>query len=151
MPPAARITDKTVHPLPPSGLAPGPGCLTVLIGGLPAWRGINPAALGPLMAVKTSTDAAVAAATGPALPVAQAAQLTAMTTAISAAASMGGVDIHACLTPAPPHGPGIVIKPSMTVMIGNLGAARMGDDILEALSPVPNKILMGCPTVIIGG
>lgn len=151
MPPAARVTDKTVHPLPPTGLAPGPGCPTVMIGGLPAWRGINPAALGPLMIAKIASDTAVAAATGPALPVAQAAALTAMTTAISAAASMGGADIHACLTPAPPHGPGIVITPSMTVMIGNLGAARVGDKILEALSPAPNAIAMGCPTVMIGG
>jgi uncharacterized Zn-binding protein involved in type VI secretion len=33
--PAARITDSTSHGTP---LVPGPGCLTVLIGGLPAWR-----------------------------------------------------------------------------------------------------------------
>jgi uncharacterized Zn-binding protein involved in type VI secretion len=33
--PAARITDRTSHGTP---LAPGPGCPTVLIGGLPAWR-----------------------------------------------------------------------------------------------------------------
>ena len=33
--PAARITDSTSHGTP---LAPGPGCPTVLIGGLPAWR-----------------------------------------------------------------------------------------------------------------
>jgi uncharacterized Zn-binding protein involved in type VI secretion len=29
-------------------------------------------------------------------------------------------------------------------------AARMGDDIIEAAVPM-NKIVMGCPTVIIGG
>lgn len=33
--PAARITDATAHGTP---LAPGPGCATVLIGLLPAWR-----------------------------------------------------------------------------------------------------------------
>jgi uncharacterized Zn-binding protein involved in type VI secretion len=33
--PAARITDSTSHGTP---LTPGPGCPTVLIGGLPAWR-----------------------------------------------------------------------------------------------------------------
>ena len=33
--PAARIGDMTAHGTP---LAPGPGCPTVLIGGLPAWR-----------------------------------------------------------------------------------------------------------------
>lgn len=33
--PAARLTDTTSHGTP---LTPGPGCPTVLIGGLPAWR-----------------------------------------------------------------------------------------------------------------
>src|SRR6188508_187851 len=33
--PAARLGDKTSHGTP---LGPGPGCLTVLIGGQPAWR-----------------------------------------------------------------------------------------------------------------
>jgi uncharacterized Zn-binding protein involved in type VI secretion len=33
--PAARLGDQTSHGTP---LAPGPGCPTVLIGGLPAWR-----------------------------------------------------------------------------------------------------------------
>jgi uncharacterized Zn-binding protein involved in type VI secretion len=33
--PAARVGDVTSHGTP---LAPGPGCLTVLIGGQPAWR-----------------------------------------------------------------------------------------------------------------
>lgn len=35
MPPAARLTDSTVHGSP---LAPGTGSANVLIGGLPAWR-----------------------------------------------------------------------------------------------------------------
>lgn len=35
MPPAARLADLTSHGTP---LAPGPGCPTVLIGGMPAWR-----------------------------------------------------------------------------------------------------------------
>jgi uncharacterized Zn-binding protein involved in type VI secretion len=33
--PAARLGDTTSHGTP---LTPGPGCLTVLIGGQPAWR-----------------------------------------------------------------------------------------------------------------
>jgi uncharacterized Zn-binding protein involved in type VI secretion len=33
--PAARLGDTTSHGTP---LGPGPGCLTVLIGGQPAWR-----------------------------------------------------------------------------------------------------------------
>lgn len=35
MPPAARVGDQTAHGTP---LGPGPGCSTVLIGGMPAWR-----------------------------------------------------------------------------------------------------------------
>jgi uncharacterized Zn-binding protein involved in type VI secretion len=35
MPPAARMGDTTSHGTP---LGPGPGCPTVLIGGMPAWR-----------------------------------------------------------------------------------------------------------------
>ena len=41
--PAARVTDPVLHPLP-GVLTPGPGSLNVLIGGLPAWRGIPAAA-----------------------------------------------------------------------------------------------------------
>jgi uncharacterized Zn-binding protein involved in type VI secretion len=33
--PAARLGDMTSHGTP---LGPGPGCLTVLVAGLPAWR-----------------------------------------------------------------------------------------------------------------
>jgi len=33
--PAARVNDTTSHGTP---LFPGPGCATVLIGGMPAWR-----------------------------------------------------------------------------------------------------------------
>ena len=33
--PAARVADLTSHGTP---LSPGPGCPTVLIGGMPAWR-----------------------------------------------------------------------------------------------------------------
>lgn len=35
MPLAARVGDSTSHGTP---LGPGPGCPTVLIGGMPAWR-----------------------------------------------------------------------------------------------------------------
>jgi uncharacterized Zn-binding protein involved in type VI secretion len=164
MPPAARITDSVVHPLPPK-LAPGPGCPTVLIGFLPAWRGIPLAAVAALQAAKTVADTAIkvadaAAAAGAATPAgpglkaaaeaAKAAALSAMSSAISAASA--GADIHACVTPlpVPPHGPGVVITASATVMIGNLPAARMGDSILEAIGP-PNSIVTGEPTVMIGG
>ena len=164
MPPAARPTDSVVHPLPPV-LTPGPGCPTVIIGGLPAWRGVGAAAAAGLQAAKKASEikikvaeaATLAAAGSPGAPAAKiaeetlkAAEAVAMGSSITSAA--GGADIHACVTPLPipPHGPGVVITPSKTVMIGNLPAARMGDTILEAIGP-PNKIAMGCPTVLIGG
>jgi uncharacterized Zn-binding protein involved in type VI secretion len=43
-----------------------------------------------------------------------------------------------------------VIDGSSTVQVNRLPPARQGDTVLEALGP-PNKIVMGCPTVIIGG
>ncbi len=57
----------------------------------------------------------------------------------------GGADIHACVTPLPipPHGPGVVIDGSPTVLINNLNACRLGDTVLEPVGP-PNKIVMGC-------
>ena len=54
------------------------------------------------------------------------------------------------MPPPVPHGLGVVIDGSQTVLINNLPACRMGDTIIEALGP-PNKIIMGMPTVIIGG
>ena len=162
--PAARITDNVAHPLPPA-LTPGPGSPNVLIGMLPAWRGMPAAAVGALQAAKQTSDAAVktaeaaskAAMGTPGAPAAVAAEQTAkataaatMSSAISAAA--GGADIHVCTTPlpVPPHGPGVVIDGSKTVMINNLPACRLGDTVLEALGP-PNKIVKGEATVIIGG
>ncbi|MFZ1641388.1 MAG: PAAR domain-containing protein [Candidatus Contendobacter sp.] len=162
--PAARVTDSVVHPLPPV-LTPGPGSLTVLIGFLPAWRGVMAAAAAALQAAKQVSDAAIktaeaatlAAAGTPGLPAAKAAEETVKA---SAAASMGsmitsaaaGADIHLCATPLPipPHGPGVVIDGSQTVLINNLPACRMGDTILEAVGP-PNKIVKGEMTVLIGG
>lgn len=162
--PAARITDTVVHPLPPV-LTPGPGSTNVIIGFLPAWRGIPLAAVAALQAAKTAADtaiktadaAATAAAGTPGAPAAKAAAetakaaaLTAMSNAISGASA--GADIHACTTPlpVPPHGPGVVIDGSKTVVINNLPACRLGDSILEAIGP-PNKITKGEMTVVIGG
>lgn len=146
--PAARILDATAHPLP-GILVPAPGSMNVLIGFRPAWRGIPLAAAAALQVAKAAADTAVAAASGtPGAPAAQAAALTAMSTAITSASA--GADINVCATPAPPHGPGVVINGSATVMINMLPPARMGDSILEALGP-PNSIVSGEPTVIIGG
>ena len=163
MPPAARVTDSVSHPLPPI-LGPGPGSSTTLIGFLPAWRGMPLAAAGAIQAAQKIADSAMKvaesatkAAVGPAAPIACAVEqtlksslLASMSSAITSAAA--GADIHMCATPvpAPPHGPGVVIDGSATVLIDNLPAARLGNTVLEALGG-PNKIAKGEMTVIIGG
>src|SRR5258707_13679929 len=80
MPPAARVTDPVSHPLPPV-LQPGPGSPNVLIGFLPAWRGVPAASASALQAAKQASDtiiqvaqAATLAAAGPAMPAAKAAE-----------------------------------------------------------------------------
>lgn len=162
--PAARITDSVVHPFPPV-LTGGPGSFNVFIGGLPAWRGIPLAGAAALLSAKQTADIAIrtaeaatlAAAGTPAAPGAKAAEettkaTTATTMSSAIKGSAGGADIHTCTTPLPlpPHGPGVVIDGSATVLINNLPACRMGDTIVEAVGP-PNKIVRGCPTVLIGG
>ena len=164
MPPAARLSDPVAHPLPPI-ITGGPTAITVIIGFLPAWRGVNPAVAAAMQAAKAISDAAIqvaeaatlAAAGTPGAPAAKAAEETVKATAAATMGSAitsaaGGSDIHACVTPLPipPHGPGIVITPSATVMVANFPAARQGDTILEAVGPT-NSITMGCPTVLIGG
>ena len=162
---AARIFDPVAHPLPPK-LTGSPGSSNVIIGNLPAWRGLPAAAVADLMnAVKESVeniaeaDAAAAAAPSPAT------QAHALDTKIDEAKKMAemiagfaamGVDIHACVTPLLPpiplpiHGPGVVITGSATVLINGLPACRQGDMLQEAIGP-PNSIVVGCPNVLIGG
>jgi uncharacterized Zn-binding protein involved in type VI secretion len=161
--PAARITDPVAHPLPPV-LTPGPGSLNVLIGGLPAWRGVPAAAAAAIQSAKAVSDAAIkaaeaatlAAAGTPGAPAALAAEQATKATAAASMGSMissmsGGADIHVCATPLPipPHGPGVIIDGSQTVLINGLPACRQGDTIVEAVGP-PNKVAMGLPTVLIG-
>jgi uncharacterized Zn-binding protein involved in type VI secretion len=161
--PAARVTDSVAHPLPPV-LTGGPGSPTVLIGGLPAWRGVPLAGAAAVQAAKQVSDttiqvaqAATLAATGtPGMPAAKAAEETTKATAAANMSSLitssaMGADIHNCATPLPipPHGPGVVIDGSPTVLINGLPACRMGDTIIEAVGP-PNKIVTGCFTVVIG-
>jgi len=138
--------------------------VNVLVGFLPQWRGVPAAAAAALQAAKQVSDKAIetadaATVTAAGTPGAPAAKLAEETTKATAATTMGsaitsaagGADIHTCATPLPlpPHGPGVVIDACPTVLINNLPAARMGDTILEAVGP-PNKIAMGCPTVMIG-
>lgn len=161
--PAARVGDKVTHALPPL-LAPGPGSLDVLIGYLPAWRGVPAGAAAALQSAKKASEiviqtveAASKAATGtPAAPAAKAAEEAAKIAAAAQMSSMinsmaGGADIHLCITLLPPipHGPGVVIDGSKTVLINGLPACRQGDTVLEAIGP-PNKINKGEQTVLIG-
>jgi len=162
--PAARVFDNVSHPLPPT-LTPGPGSLTCLIGKMPAWRGMPLGAVAGVQAAQKAATiaievakAATQAASGtPAMPGLKAAEeatkalmLSQMTSLIKSAS--GGADTHVCATPlpVPPHGPGVVIDGSATVLIDNLPACRMGDTVLEAIGG-PNKIVKGEMTVIIGG
>jgi uncharacterized Zn-binding protein involved in type VI secretion len=57
-------------------------------------------------------------------------------------------DSHVCSFPPPagPHPPSTIIKGSVTVLIGGRMAARMGD-----LAACGAPIILGCPTVEIGG
>lgn len=161
--PAARVFDPVAHPLP-SILTGGPGSKDVMIEGLPAWRGVPIAAAASIQAAKQISDTAIQAAEAATLaaagtPGAPAAKATEETVKASAAASMSttisgsamGADIHQCATllPLPPHGPGVVIDGSQTVLINGLPACRQGDTIVEAVGP-PNKITGGCLTVVIG-
>ena len=162
--PAARVTDPVAHPAPPV-LTPGPGSMNVFIGDLPAWRGIPAAAAAALQSAKAVSDATIAAAEAataaaagtPGAPAAVAAEQTTKASAATAMGSMissiaGMADQHVCATPlpAPPHGPGVIVDGSQTVLINGLPACRMGDTVVEAVGP-PNKVMMGLLTVLIGG
>lgn len=170
--PAARLGDLTSHPLP--GVLTGSGSPNVLIRGQPAWRGIGAGNVQAIQTARKAADQAIkaaeaatkAAAGTPGLPAAKAAEeLVKATTAASMATAMSGFaaagvnpktggmpDIHACTTPLPlpPHGPGLVIDGSKTVLINGMPACRMGDTIVEAVGP-PNKITKGEASVVIGG
>ena len=164
--PAARITDNVLH-LIPGILIPGPPSPNVIIGGLPAWKGLPLGSAGGLLAAKAASDvriktaqaATLAAAGTPGLPAAKAAEETLKATEAAAmsatmTSASGGASIHMCVHAAPvpvppPHGPGLVIDGSPTVLINGLPACRLGDTILEAFGP-PDKIIKGEFTVLIG-
>jgi uncharacterized Zn-binding protein involved in type VI secretion len=162
--PAARVGDSVAHPAPPV-LGPGPGSTNVLIGNKPAWRGVGGAAAAAINKAKEASDKAIeaaekasqAASGTPGAPAAKAAEEAAKAGAATAMGSMiagaaAGADMHACTVPLPipPHGSGVVVDGSQTVLINNMPACRQGDTIVEPVGP-PNKITMGETTVIIGG
>ena len=168
---AARVSDKVLHPTPPS-LGGGVGSQNVVIGGLPAWRGMPRGSAGGLKQAKSDADAeiktaeaATRQATGtPGYAIAKNAEegvkddtararATRILETVANLASGGGgmVDVHTCntLLPLPPHGPGVVTEGSSTVLINGLPACRLGDKLLEAIGP-ENRIVAGCTTVVIG-
>lgn len=61
-----------------------------------------------------------------------------------------GSDFHACplVSGTVPHVGGTVPMGSTSVLINNMPAARLGDQIVEATAP--NAIVEGEPTVLIG-
>lgn len=167
--PAARVGDDVAHKLPPV-LTGGPGSPDVIIGGMPAWRGIPLGAVSSLPPPteeappepelteeekaakeeeeKDMTEEEIEAKEKEEAEKEQEAKAAEM-------ASIGGAaDIHACTQPSPipfcVDGPGVVMTGSATVLINGLPACRQGDLILEILGP-PNTITGGCPTVVIGG
>ncbi len=148
---AARVADPVAHIAPPV-LTGSPGSPNVLIGGMPAWRGIP---LGAVASLPPPTEEAPPEpAEGEEAPTEEERKKE-QEQASAAMASLGGAaDIHICAQPSPipfcVDGPGFVITGSATVMINGLPACRQGDMILEALGP-PNFITAGCPTVQIGG
>lgn len=155
------MNDLTAHGGP---LTPGPPSLNVIIGGQQAWLGMTAAAAAALAATiaqgakdvadKTAKVAAAGMAGPLAVAKAQAdlAEATAKAASDTAAAMTGsGASINACpvVKLLVPDGVGVVIMPSQTVLINNMGASRVGDMIQEVTSV--NAIAVGLPTVIIGG
>jgi uncharacterized Zn-binding protein involved in type VI secretion len=162
--PAARHSDSVSHPLPPvlTGVPTSPN---ILIGYKPVWKGVPAAAAASLKSAQKAAETTIkiaknvtkAASGTPGYAAAKAAEEATKAAALASMSSMissisKGADIHLCTTPypVPPHGPGLVIDASKTVLINNLPAARQGDTVLEAIGGA-NKIATGCPTVIIGG
>lgn len=60
-------------------------------------------------------------------------------------------DMHTCplFTGPAPHVGGPILNGSATVLIGGMPAARIGD--MAVCAGPTDTIIMGCPTVIIGG
>jgi uncharacterized Zn-binding protein involved in type VI secretion len=157
MPAAARLTDITVHGSP---MVPGTGSTNVLIGGLPAWRAMSPAAVASFLALVAKIVSNVnklATAISTNNPVAAAKVGKDLAEQVPQAMEMiGAMDKIVCpmlllRIAGPPHGTGVMIGGSSTVMINGLPAGRVGDQIRELLSPEPNMCAVGLPTVQIGG
>jgi uncharacterized Zn-binding protein involved in type VI secretion len=157
MPAAARVTDITVHGSP---MVPGTGSNNVLVGNLPAWRAMSPAAVASFVALVAQilvnvNKLVTAISTNNVLAAAKVGKDLADQIP-QAVGMIGAMDKIICpmlllRISGPPHGMGVMIGGSSTVMINNLPAGRVGDQIRELLSPEPNSCAVGFPTVQIGG
>jgi uncharacterized Zn-binding protein involved in type VI secretion len=156
MPPAARLTDITVHGSP---LLPGTGSMNVLIGGLPAWRAMSPAAVAGFLLlvakILSNVNKLATAISTNNVPAATKIGKDLADQVPQAVSMIGAMDKIVCpmlllRIAGPPHGMGVMLGGSQTVLINNLPAGRVGDQIRELLSPEPNSVAVGCPTVIIG-
>lgn len=161
--PAARVGDTVSHAAP-TMLGPALGSTDVMIGYKGAWRGVGAAAAAAILEAKEASDKAIKAAEDKTEAASSAdeeeakkeedelkdAEAAAMGSMIAGAAGLA--DQHVCTTilPIPPHGAGVVVDGSQTVLINDLPACREGDTIVEAIGP-PNQISLGESTVIIGG
>ncbi len=157
MPAAARFSDMTVHGSP---MVPGTGSMNVLVGNLPAWRAMAPGAVVSFLAlvakITINVNILAAALSSNNVPAAAKAGKDLADQVPKAVAMIGANDKIVCpmlllRISGPPHGMGVMTAGSTTVMVNNLPAGRVGDQIRELLSPEPNMCAVGLPTVQIGG
>lgn len=148
--PAARIFDATDHAGSP--LDPGPGSPDVLIGGLRAWRAIDPAAAAQLLALAKDAAESLTKASNAVTEADRTKYLDDLKeTGEEMAKIMASTDQIICkfVKLLVPDGNGVVIKGSSSVFINGLPACRIGDPIQETSNV--NRIAAGEISVLIGG
>ncbi len=122
MPPAARITDPTAHGAP---LAPGPGSMNVLIGGLPPWRALIDQHACPAVSISGADGVGMVMMGSPTVLINN-----------MMACRLGDIVVEIpglALGPADP-----IIMGEPTVIIGEVG---MGSPAV--VTPVPPLVLLG--------
>ena len=122
MPPAARITDPTAHGAP---LAPGPGSMNVLIGGLPPWRAMIDQHACPAVSISGADGVGMVMMGSPTVLINN-----------MMACRLGDIVVEIpglALGPADP-----IIMGEPTVIIGEVG---MGSPAV--VTPVPPLVLLG--------
>ena len=122
MPPAARITDPTAHGAP---LAPGPGSMNVLIGGLPPWRAMIDQHACPAVSISGADGVGMVMLGSPTVLINN-----------MMACRLGDIVVEIpglALGPADP-----IIMGEPTVMIGEVG---MGSPVV--VTPDPPLVLLG--------